>query len=231
MPPSNARSGAREKLPASPEGHAVVKSVLCFGDSITWGYNPVDGTRFPREQRWPRVLEAALEGRAHVVEEGLNGRTAASDDPSRPNRNGFSMLPPLLEAHAPLDAVVIMLGTNDSAPCYGLTAGRIAMNCGALLRAVNASLAGPDGAAPRTLLIAPPPLGSLSAEMALLYAGGQATSRGLADAYRTAAARFGALFLDAGQVTKVSAADGVHLDPEGQARLGKAVAEIVSPLL
>jgi len=209
----------------------VAKSVLCYGDSITWGYNPVDGSRFAPETRWPRVLEEALQARARVVEEGLNGRTAATDDPSRPNRNGLAMLPPLLEAHAPLDIVIIMLGTNDSAPCYGLTAGRIAMNCGALLRAVNGGLAGPGGAAPQTILIAPPPLGSLSAEMALLYAGGQATSRGLAETYATIAARFGALFLDAGQVTKVSTVDGVHLDPEGQTQLGSAVAKVVAPLL
>ncbi|HUU25890.1 MAG TPA: SGNH/GDSL hydrolase family protein [Methyloceanibacter sp.] len=209
----------------------MAKSILCYGDSITWGYNPVDGSRLAPEHRWPRVLEEALQGRARVIEEGLNGRTAATDEPSRPNRNGFAMLPPLLEAHAPLDIVIIMLGTNDSAPCYGLTAGRIALNCGALIRIVNGSLAGPGGAAPQTVLIAPPPLGSLSAEMSLLYAGGQATSRGLAAAYGTAASRFGALFLDAGQGTKVSTVDGVHLDPEGQKRLGAEVAKIVAPLL
>jgi len=209
----------------------MAKSILCYGDSITWGYNPVDGSRFAPEHRWSRVLEDALQGRARVIEEGLNGRTAATDEPSRANRNGFAMLPPLLEAHAPLDVVIIMLGTNDSAPCYGLTAGRIALNCGALIRTVNGSLAGPAGAAPQTILIAPPPLGSLSAEMSLLYAGGQATSRGLADTYSTVAARFGALFFDAGQVTKVSAVDGVHLDPEGQTQLGSKVAKIVAPLL
>ena len=142
-----------------------MKSILCFGDSITWGYNPVDETRYPPEDRWPRVLEAALQGRGRVIEEALNGRTIASDEPARPYRNGLSMFPPLLESHAPLDVVVIMLGTNDSAPCYGLTAGKIAINCTALVRAVNASLSGPGGTTPKIVLIAPPPLGSLNAEM------------------------------------------------------------------
>lgn len=209
----------------------MAKSILCYGDSLTWGYNPEDGSRFPPEDRWARVLEAALEGRARIVEEGLNGRTVATDEPSRPNRNGLAMLPLLLEAHAPLDIVIIMLGTNDSAPCYGLTAGEIAMDCAALIRAVNASLAAPDGVSPKTILMAPPPLGSLSAEMALLYAGGQATSRGLAGAYRTIAESLGTLFFDAGQVMQVSAVDGVHLDPEGQRKLGLGVKGLVEPLL
>ncbi len=209
----------------------MTKSILCFGDSITWGYSPKNGSRLPPEDRWPRVLEGTLEGRVRVIEEGLNARTVATDEPSRPNRNGLAMLPTLLESHAPLDVVAIMLGTNDSAPSYGLTAGKIAMNCGALIRAVNASLAGPGATPPKALLIAPPPLGSLSAEMSLFYGGGQATSRGLGEAYRTIAKGFGVLFLDAGTVTKVSAVDGVHLDPEGQRALGQAVSEILRPVL
>jgi lysophospholipase L1-like esterase len=226
------RDVPRESHAALAEGGScLTKSILCFGDSITWGYDPRDGSRFLWEERWPRVLEAALEGRARVIEEGLNARTVATDEPSRLYRNGLAMLPPLLESHAPLDMVVIMLGTNDSAPCYGLTAGKIAMNCGGLIRAVNASLAGPGATSPKMLLIAPPPLGSLSGVMSLFYAGGQATSRGLAEAYRTIAGNFGVLFLDAGQVTKVSAVDGVHLDPEGQRALGLAVSKIIAPLM
>ncbi|ODS00115.1 hypothetical protein AUC68_03085 [Methyloceanibacter methanicus] len=209
----------------------MTKSILCFGDSLTWGYNPEDGTRFPPEDRWPRVLEAALQGRARVIEEGLNGRTIATDDPARPYRNGMAMLPPLLEAHAPLDVVVIMLGTNDSAPCYGLSAGRIAMNSAAMVRAVSASQTGPGRTAPSLVLVAPPTLGSLSSEMALLYSGGQGTSRGLSAAFRTIAAKFGIGFFDASEIVKVSAADGVHLDPEGQRALGLGVSKIVEPLL
>lgn len=208
-----------------------MKSILCFGDSITWGYNPENGMRLPPEDRWPRVLETALQGRARIIEEALNGRTVATDEPSRPDRNGLAMFPPLLEAHAPLDIVIIMLGTNDSAPCYGLTAGRIGFNCSALVRAVKASLSGPGETTPKMVLIAPPPLGSLSAEMSLLYSGGQTTSRGLAAAYRSVAERFDISFLDAGQVTKASAADGVHLDVQGQRHLGQGVADLVMPLL
>ena len=209
----------------------MTKSILCFGDSITWGFDPRNGSRFPFADRWPRVLEAALQGRARIIEEGLNGRTVATDEPSRPYRNGLAMLPPLLETHAPLDVVVFLLGTNDSAPSYGLTAGKIAYNCSALIRAVRASLAGPGDTIPRIVLIAPPPFGSLSAEMALFYSGGQTASRGLATAYQTLTERFEISFLDAGTVTKASTVDGVHLDQDGQQALGLAVSDVVERLL
>jgi len=209
----------------------VTKSILCYGDSITWGYNPKDGMRFSPEDRWPCVLEQVLDGRARVIEESLNGRTVATDEPSHPNRNGLAMLPPLLETHAPLDIVLIMLGTNDSAPCYGLTPGKIAMNCSALIRDVRSTLPGIGFASPALVLMAPPPLGALSAEMALLYAGGEATSQGLAEAYRTTAKYYGCHFFDAGKVVQASAVDGVHLDPAEQRKLALAVKDIVDPLL
>lgn len=217
--------------PERTEETFVTKTILCFGDSITWGFNPKDGTRFAPEDRWPRALEAALQGRARVVDEALNGRTIATDDPAHLYRNGMAMFPPLLETHAPLDVVVVMLGTNDCAPCYGLSAGRIAMNSMALIEAVNASQSGHGRTTPKMVLIAPPPLGSLNPEMALMYSGGQGTSRGLAAAYETVAKSYDIAFFDAGEVVKVSAVDGVHLDPEAQRTLGVAVSKVVEPLL
>ena len=36
-----------------------MKTVLAFGDSLTWGADPATGLRHPVENRWPEVLEAA----------------------------------------------------------------------------------------------------------------------------------------------------------------------------
>jgi lysophospholipase L1-like esterase len=56
-----------------------MKTVLCYGDSLTWGYNPSDGIRYPFEQRWPGVLQRELSDSVRVIEEALSGRTAATD--------------------------------------------------------------------------------------------------------------------------------------------------------
>ena len=38
-----------------------MKTLVCFGDSNTWGYVPgSDGERFPREQRCPVILQRLL---------------------------------------------------------------------------------------------------------------------------------------------------------------------------
>src|SRR5947207_1713019 len=52
-----------------------MKTVLCYGDSITWGFNPADQTRFAFDVRWPGVVQTKLGADYRVVEEGLSGRT------------------------------------------------------------------------------------------------------------------------------------------------------------
>jgi len=59
-----------------------MKTVLCYGDSNTWGYDPATQSRYPREVRWPRVLRKELGDGYLVIEEGLNGRTTVWDDPN-----------------------------------------------------------------------------------------------------------------------------------------------------
>ncbi len=72
------------------------KRILCFGDSLTWGWVPVaDGMpteRFPRDRRWTGVLADQLGDRHVVIEEGLSARTTNIDDPTDPRLNGAAYL-------------------------------------------------------------------------------------------------------------------------------------------
>jgi len=204
---------------------------MCYGDSLTWGFNPADGSRYPFEQRWPGVLQNELGSGVRVIEEALNGRTAATDSWVLPNRDGRAMLGPLLESHAPLDWVILMLGTNDVGPTYRLTASEVAFGCATLVWTVQKSQAGPGGAAPEILLIAPPRLGELSGLMELFFKGAEATSSGLAHAYQTVAEACRCHFLDASSIVQASKLDGVHLDPAGQRALASEVKKVVTGIL
>jgi len=206
-------------------------TILCYGDSITWGFDPTAGARLPFSERWPGILQDGLAGRARVIEEGLPGRTAGSDSPWLPDRNGRTTLPFLLESHAPIDLVVLMLGTNDVSPAYGLDAAGVAANCAALVWIVQKSLAGPGGSAPKVLLVAPPPLGKLSDFMGIFSKGGEDACRALAAEYEIIARGCRCHFLDAGQLVSVSAADGMHLDAPAHRVLGEAIRKTVEAIL
>ena len=125
-------------------------TVVCFGDSNTWGYVPgSDGERFPREVRWP-VQPAASARR------GLGGDRRGAERSHRDDRaarlgragTGLPYLLPCLHSHAPVDLVVIFLGTND---VNFLDDDRVA----ALRRAARRDRAG--GATPSRSSSCPPP--------------------------------------------------------------------------
>ena len=90
-----------------------MKSVLAYGDSLVWGRNASNGSRHKFEDRWPNVLGASLEN-VKVWEAGLGGRTTDLEFAGRPGRNGLKHLPVALLQAAPLDLVILALGTNDA---------------------------------------------------------------------------------------------------------------------
>ena len=217
------------------------RRVLCFGDSNTWGFVPVatpPSSRFPREQRWPHIMAEALGPDVTVIEEALNGRTTDLADPAQPliggaGLDGSAYLPACLASHLPLDAVAIMLGTNDLKTQFARPAARIAQGARKLL-AIARTLDGGVGTTypnPPLLLICPPPLGTLSPAFVEMFGGGEAKSRELPPLYAAAAQAAGAAFLDAGTVIATDGEDGVHLSAGMQRRLGLAVAERLRALL
>lgn len=212
-----------------------MRRVLCYGDSNTHGTLPMadlaDRRRLPRAARWPGLLAAALGPGGEVIEEGLPSRTTVLDDPVEgEDRNGLRFLPVALASHAPLDLVVLMLGTNDTKARFGLPPSDIALGAERLLAAIRASGAGPGGAAPRILLLAPAPVEERGC-LAAMFAGAAARSRALAPLLAGAAARAGADFLDAGAHVAVSPLDGVHLDAPAHAVLGAAVSAAIAGIL
>jgi lysophospholipase L1-like esterase len=130
-----------------------VKTILCYGDSNTWGYNPATGERFSRDERWPGVLRQELGEGYEIIEEGLCGRTTVWDDPIEGYKSGKEYLIPCLETHKPIDLVVIMLGTNDLKRRFSLSALDIANGAGVLVDIVLKSSAGPDEGAPKVLVL------------------------------------------------------------------------------
>ncbi|HPK63292.1 MAG TPA: G-D-S-L family lipolytic protein, partial [Sphaerochaeta sp.] len=57
-----------------------MKTILCYGDSNTYGSNP-GGGRWEYDKRWPGILSSLLGDGYYVIEEGLGGRTTVFDDP------------------------------------------------------------------------------------------------------------------------------------------------------
>ena len=213
-----------------------MKTILCYGDSNTWGSDPVNQGRFDHKTRWPMVLKAILNKNAPpddpawwVVEEGLSGRTSCREDPIEGDKNGLRQLLPILGSHKPIDIVAVMLGTNDLKPRFNPSAFDIARGVQSLTIAIQKSDYGPGNAAPKVLMICPPPTVA-SPVFKHIFGDCIELSKKLPPMFRAMAAECGAAFLDAGKYIKSSAADGIHLDAEDHRKLAEVVAEQVAQL-
>ncbi|MBW3632932.1 MAG: SGNH/GDSL hydrolase family protein [Chloroflexi bacterium] len=207
-----------------------MKTILCYGDSNTWGYDPGTRSRYPPDVRWTGVLAEML-GRAYrVVEEGLNGRTTRWDDPFGPGRSGQTYLRPCIESHEPLDLIVVMLGTNDLKRRFNLTSSDIAESTAGLAEEASRIARTAGGEQANVLLVAPPATTTLT-EFDQMFAGALEKSRQFSHYYRLAAGWRRVPFFDAGSVIVSSEKDGIHFDADEHRKLAEALAGEVRRLI
>jgi lysophospholipase L1-like esterase len=208
-----------------------VRTILCYGDSNTWGSDPETGERFAEDVRWPGVLRQRLGEEYRVIEEGLPGRTTVRDDPIEgDHKNGRTYLMACLESHRPLDLVTLMLGTNDLKARFGGSASDIAQGAASLADMMLRSGCGPDGGAPVVVLISPPAVATLT-DMAQMFEGAEEKSGQFRGHYERFAEQHGCEFFDASEVIVSSDVDGIHLEAGEHRKLGEAVAARIGEIL
>lgn len=203
------------------------KRILCFGDSNTWGYDAASGGRYPETIRWTKRLQTLLGDDYEIIEEGLCGRTTVFEDPLAPGLSGLSYLEPCLLSHAPIDYLILMLGTNDCADRFSATAKNIADGMRRLLLCACQSPAWRNQE-PAALIIAPFPLEENLPDSYLLDTGRGVykKSKALVGELRLLAAQSHCGFLELASITKPGGVDHIHLDAEGHEALARALYDI-----
>ena len=206
------------------------KTILCYGDSNTYGYNPENGVRFSRDLRWTGRLQRLLGDDYVIVEEGCNGRTTVLADREEPWKSGESSLRAILNSHKPLDMVILMLGTNDMKKQYHATATDIASGAEKLVDIIQTFTKVKQEYCPEILLVSPPhlragishsPFGDSFSEDAI------GVSEQLGALYEEVARKKGCHFIDAAGIIVSSREDHLHLTAEEHGKLAQALADSV----
>jgi len=140
------------------------------------------------------------------VAEGLGGRMATIESPAAEGRSGLQYLLPCLQSHAPVDLLIIYLGTNDA---QWLEPIIVAQSVGRLVKVAHAAEAGPSGGTMAVLVVCPPPFGGYE----------------LGPAFREVCDVLDCELLDLDGVVTYSAIDDIHLDSEGHLALAEVVEE------
>jgi len=102
-----------------------MKRILCYGDSNTRGQTG-QRTRYAAARQWPNILQRALGEDYWIVQEGMSGRIAGNYEADERARNGQDSFEVAYCSAAPLDLVIVSLGTNDFKQKYARSAQDIA---------------------------------------------------------------------------------------------------------
>jgi lysophospholipase L1-like esterase len=205
-------------------------SVLCYGDSNTYGYDPNTGGRYPYDKRWTTLLGEMLGSRYEVIPEGLNGRTTAYDRPGAAWKNGISSFTACLGTHKPVDYIIIMLGTNDCNAGLGLSAEQIAGGMETLVRIVEDEAPGLQGYVPEIIVAAPAAIqGDYERSPFAFELTPESVQKSIdiGPLYREVAARHMTRFADATSGIEVSP-DCEHLTEEGHRQIAKLFYETIT---
>ncbi len=213
------------------------KNILIFGDSNTWGWNPSNTLlppyeRWSDEERYAGVLQQKLGEEYRVIPEGLNGRTTVLEDPVEEWRCGKLHLIPLLDSHAPLDLVIILLGTNDLKKRFSVGPFDIAEGAGVLVGKTLAQKNAFRNAEPKVILVCPPRLGKVEETIFKdMFGGGEEISKQLPEYFEKVANLHGVSYINADDIVKTSAIDGVHWDKGEHRKFGKKLAKKVKEII
>ena len=212
----------------------MTKRVLCYGDSNTWGFDPVSKKRIDYQERWTGLLQNELGEAYQVLEEGLNGRTTVWNDPIEGYKNGLEYLVPCIESHSPLDLIIVMLGTNDIKKRFSLSAYDIGAGLSKLVNTAFNVCDQVQDYTPEILIVSPLHLTNLQeswlGEM-FDFENGSKTSRRLHLLYEDIAKQHDCYYMNAADVTCPSMEDGVHFDRLGHKLFADAVSKIVKAIL
>ena len=207
-----------------------MKTILCYGDSNTYGYNPENGLRYARSVRWPGRLQHLLGPDYYVIEEGCNGRTTSVNVPVEPWKSGLPYLKPCLNSHKPVDLVILMLGSNDLKRMFHVNAEQIAEQTGKFVDVIHHFCKEKQGYAPKVILVSPPEIGAGIAKSPFAISFGEdavAQSRKFSHYYKKIADKKGCVFFDAARWIYPSDTDSLHLTAVAHKVLAEKLAETV----
>ena len=211
------------------------KHIVCFGDSNTHGYCALTNGRFSEEERWTCLLGQLLGEDYLVLEEGLSGRTTCFDDPVHEGLSGLDYIYPCLMSHAPVDLLVIMLGTNDTKERFGSSAACIALGLKRLGAKAVATTDCWGTHGPRILIVVPKTIDKeyeSTAVGATMGRGCAEKSEGLIAEYKTIANLTNCFYFDANEVVaENNHIDYMHLTKEGHQSLAKVLSGLIPSLL
>ncbi len=204
-------------------------SILCFGDSNTYGEQPNDVSPLPFEKNWPVVLQESLGDNFSVLKEGLSGRTLIAKE-EKLFRNSLPYFEACILSHFPVDVIFLMLGTNDVKDKFSLEVEEIVSGFKPCLECIKKSY--DNTKMPKVVIIIPPVVDfkNTPSDWGFSFES-EIKNKKMVEKIKEFTFQNNLLVFDSNEYVSVSKEDGVHLNEESHKKLGRALSDYIKIIL
>lgn len=199
-----------------------MKKILCFGDSNTYGFDPMTGQRFNENTRWTSLLQKELSGKYEIIEAGCNNRTCFSDNPQGEFQTGYKAI--LSALNDDFEWVIIQIGINDLQRFFNPSYDDFKRGLENFLQIIK-------NKSPKSkiILIRPQTLDETILKGSFSYQFDKnsiETSKQTGEIYNLAAKNFNCTLFDLNKIVKTST-DGLHYDENSHKIISQKLANII----
>ncbi len=203
-----------------------MKNILCYGDSNTFGFNPVDGSRYKKQERWTGVLAEILGSKYNVFEQGCNNRTMYFENPAGFEQSGCEYFEECLKKYIELEWVILALGINDTQFLYKADENTFKKGLSMLIESVRERLENTKILVLGPSIIRNNILNSFFAQM--FDKTSIEKSKIICGIYKKIAQEHNCCFLDLNDIVQTSEIDGLHYDIAAHKKIALAIADIMN---
>lgn len=198
-----------------------MKKILCYGDSNTYGFNPIDGSRL--EERWTKVLAAKLKNDFIIQEEGMNNRTGFVNNPDGFEFTAQRHFPKTIAKNKDTDILILAIGTNDLQFCYDISFKAVEKGLENLIQTAKNYV--------KDIILIPPPVIKeclLNGYFTIQFDETSISkSKKVGREYRKLANVYRCKLFDINDFAKPSEEDGLHYNKETHKIIGEKLAEFI----
>ena len=200
-----------------------MKKIICYGDSNTFGYNPLDGSRYDENTRWTEVLQNNLGKEFSVINEGMCDRTGFVNNPKGFLFSAPKHFPKFISKEENFDLLILWLGTNDLQFQYDISMGAVERGLENLIRLGNEK-------AKNIVIIPPVILNKNVLKGPFNYQFNETSvvkSRKIGRIFRQIDNIYQCGYFDINKITTPSDFDGLHYDAMSHKLIGEKLAEFI----
>ena len=200
-----------------------MKKVLCFGDSNTFGFNPKDGSRYSKNERWSGILSIISKTEFEIIEAGCNNRTCVAKNVQGKEYIGTEVLEKYLKSD--IDKVILALGINDVQFLYDVTTDDIKNGMEKLInisKTINPDI--------EIIIVSPNRISDDIFDGYFVCQFDKTSiekSKYISEKYLELSKKYNCKILDLNKLTEVSKYDGLHYEKEEHEKIAKKIYEIL----